>query len=292
MGRSWGFRQSSGFVTLAAMKRLLIFLALLVAAVAGLAGYAYLEAKRDPVVRTASLTLPGWPAGAASVRAVLISDIHIGSPAMDAARLTRIVAQINGLKPDLVLIAGDFIFGGEKNSAGRIGAAMVAPLGQLRAPLGVVAVLGNHDHWTGAGAVTGLLQRAGITVVENGAIERGPLAIGVAGDDFSANTNLSATLAAMAKLKGARMMLTHSPDIAPNLPADVPLLLAGHTHFGQVVLPWYGPVAEVSRFGARYRCGIRREGGRTVVTTAGLGTSSGPYRLGAPPDLWLLTLGG
>lgn len=272
------------------LKRLLIPLAACFAAGAALAGYSYLEARRDPVVREASISLPDWPMGAAPVRVALISDVHIGSAAMDAARLTRIVAQINGLKPDLVVIAGDFISGHAADSAVRIGAPMVAPLAGLKAPLGVVAALGNHDHWTGAETVQALLKRTGIIVIENGAIQRGPLAIGVAGDDFSRHTNLPATLASMTKLSGARIMLTHSPDIAPRLPADVGLLLAGHTHCGQVVLPLYGPIAEVSRYGERYGCGIRREGARTVVTTAGLGTSGGPFRLGAPPDLWLLTL--
>jgi len=273
-------------------KRLLLAVAFLFAAGCGLAGYSYSEARRDPVVRTARVALPGWPAGAAPVRVVLLSDLHIGTAAMDAARLERIVGQVNALGPDLVVIAGDFIYGHAANSAARIGAPMVAPLSRLRAPLGVIAALGNHDHWTGGAAVRGLLERAGVTVIENGATERGPLAIGVVGDDFSRHADLAATLRAMAKLPGARIVLTHSPDIAPRLPADVALLLAGHTHCGQVVLPVYGPVSEVSRFGARYRCGLRREPGRTVVTTAGLGTSGGPFRLGAPPDLWLLTLGG
>ena len=272
------------------MKRLLIALLLLAAAIAALAGYAYFEARRDPVVRQATIALPGWPADAPPMRVVLISDIHIGTAAMGPDRLTRIVAQINALKPDLVVIAGDFIFGHGDGSAARIGPPMVAPLAGLKATYGVVAALGNHDHWTGARDVRALLGRANVTVVDNGAVQRGPLALGVAGDDFSHHTDLPATLAAMAKLPGARIMLTHSPDIAPNLPANVPLLLAGHTHCGQVVLPFYGPVSDVSRFGVRYRCGVRRESGRTVVTTAGLGTSGAPFRLGAPPDLWLLTL--
>ncbi|RYE02795.1 MAG: phosphohydrolase [Sphingomonadales bacterium] len=273
------------------MKRPLIALALLFAAVLALPGYAYLEARRDPVVREASISLPGWPADAAPVRVALISDIHIGTSAMGPERLTRIVAQINALRPDLVVIAGDFIFGHGEGSAARIGPPMVGPLAGLKARLGVVAALGNHDHWTGAAEVGALLHQAGITVVENSAVQRGPLAIGVVGDEFSRHANLPATVAAMQPLKGARVMLTHSPDIAPNLPADVALLLAAHTHCGQVVLPLYGPIWDVSRYGNRYRCGIRREEGRTVVTTAGLGTSGGPFRLGAPPDLWLLTLG-
>ncbi len=272
-------------------KRPLILLAACLAAVMALMLYAFLEARRDPVVREARISLPGWPAGAAPVRVVLISDVHMGTAAMRPDRLTRIVAQINALRPDLVLIAGDFIFGHAANSAGRIGAPIVAPLAGLRARLGVVAALGNHDHWTGSAATRALLDRAGIIVIENDAVQRGPLAIGVAGDDFSGHTDLAATGRAMQPLAGARIMLTHSPDIAPKVPADVALLLAGHTHCGQVVLPFYGPLSDVSRFGTRYRCGVRREPGRTVVTTAGLGTSGGPFRLGAPPDLWLLTLG-
>lgn len=257
-----------------------------------LAGYSFAEARRDPVVRRAAIALPDWPAGAAPIRAVLLSDVHVGTAAMDGARLTRIVGQINALRPDIVLIAGDFIYGHAPGSASRLGEAMVAPLSRLRAPLGVVAALGNHDHWTGAEAVRGQLRRAGATVVaDNAAIARGPLAIGVAGDDFTGRADLPGTVAAMRRFAGARVILTHSPDIAPNLPDEISLLLAGHTHCGQVVLPLLGPISEVSRFGVRYRCGVRREGGRTVVVTAGLGTSGGPFRLGAPPDLWLLTLG-
>ncbi|WP_157073768.1 metallophosphoesterase [Sphingomonas soli] len=270
------------------LKRLLIVLAACFLMGMGLALYAYLEARRDPVVREASVSLPGWPAGSAPVRVALISDIHIGGVAMSPERLTRIVAQINALKPDLVMIAGDFISGHAKGSAARTGPPMVAPLAGLKAPFGVVAALGNHDHWTGPAEVAALLGRAGIAVVENGAVERGPLVIG---DDFSRHADVRATHAAMRPLGGARVMLTHSPDIAPNLPADIALLFTGHTHCGQVVLPLYGPLVSVSRYGERYRCGIRREGGRTVVTTAGLGTSGGPFRLGAPPDLWLLNLG-
>ena len=118
------------------MRKLLIALLIVVLAGAGVALYALAEARRDPVVRTATLSLPGWPAGAKPVRAVLISDIHIGSRAMDAERLTRIVAQIDALKPDIVFIAGDMIYGAEPNSAARIGAAMVAPLSRLKRAAG------------------------------------------------------------------------------------------------------------------------------------------------------------
>jgi predicted MPP superfamily phosphohydrolase len=270
------------------MRKLLMAVLILLLAGVGLVLFALSEARRDPMVRTATLSLPGWPAGAKPVRAVLISDVHIGSWAMDAARLTRIVGQINALKPDIVFIAGDMIFGHEANSAAKLGEAMVAPLSRLKAPLGVVAMLGNHDNWTGASAVRDQFRRAGITVLENQAIVRGPLAIGVIGDRFSYYSDIPATLAALRPLAGGRVFLTHSPSITPLLP-DGSVLLAGHTHCGQVRILGWSPGRQP--YDKRYRCGIIREGKRIVVVTAGLGTSGPPLRLGAPPDLWLLTLG-
>lgn len=266
-------------------------LALLLAGLIAIGFYALSEARRDPLVRTATIKLPGWPASATPVRAVLISDIHMGSVAMDEARLERIVARINALKPDIVLIAGDMIFGADPNGAAKVGATLVTPLSHLRAPLGVVAVLGNHDQWTGPTTVRALLARANITVLENEAIVRGPLAIGGVGDFYTHHENLDATVRRMRTLVGARLLLTHSPDIAPTLPATTSLLLAGHTHCGQFILPFLGPVLKFTHYGARYRCGIRHEGHHAVIVTAGLGTSGPPLRLGAPPDLWLLTLG-
>jgi len=271
---------------------MVIFYAVAATLVTGLSflGYSYAEARSDPVVRETRVALPDWPRQAAPVRLVLVSDLHIGSPAMDATRLTSIVGQINALHPDLVLLAGDYIYNHRPHSAARIGAAMVAPLAQLHAPLGTIAVLGNHDWMTGADAVRSQLAEANIRVLENSAIQLGPLALGGIGDQRTGHADVATTLAAMHMLPGAPVLLTHSPDIAPELPIDMPLLLAGHTHCGQIVLPLYGPLASVTRFGERYRCGLRREGMRTVIVTAGLGASGAPLRFGAPPDLWLITL--
>jgi predicted MPP superfamily phosphohydrolase len=269
------------------MRKILAVLAGLVLLLALFLGWCFREATSDPVVRRAEVALPGL---AQPMTVALISDIHIGSPAMGPQRLGRIVGQINALKPDLVVIAGDFIFGHDPNGAATRGEAMIAPLRALHAPLGVAAVLGNHDYWTGTQAVRGELRRAGITLIENGAVARGGIALGGISDDFSGHANVEATLRAARALGKPIVLLTHSPDVAPALPADAPLLLAGHTHCGQVLLFGRNVAPPVSRYGTRYRCGLVREGGRTVVVTGGLGTSGVPFRLGAPPDIWLLTL--
>jgi predicted MPP superfamily phosphohydrolase len=254
-------------------------------------GYAFLEARRDPVVRRTSIALADWPAGAHPIRLVLMSDIHIGSPAMDAARLTRLVGQVNALQPDLVLLAGDFIAGRVPHSAAWLAPRLVAPLAGLKAPLGVVAVPGNHDHWTGLDDVRQALTRAHVTVLANQAQARGPIAIAGVDDNYTHHDNAPATFSALAQIAGARVVLTHSPDLVRKLPGAPILLLAGHTHCGQVVLPILGPVSNVSHYGMRYLCGIMKDGARTVIVTGGVGTSGVPFRLGAPPDIWLITLG-
>jgi uncharacterized protein len=252
----------------------------------GLAVIAWLSATSPPIERHATLHAPG----AEGQRIVLLSDLHLVNAATSAARLHRIVDQVNALHPDLVLIAGDMIAGHEPADAQTGTPALAAELLRLKPKTGTVAVLGNHDHWTNAPLVTAALQRAGITVVENDAVRRGPFAIIGVGDVYSRHADLGRAQAAAKRVGGLAIYLTHSPDIAPAIFSG--LVLAGHTHCGQVVLPFYGPITSVTRFGDRYQCGIRREGARTVITTGGTGTSVVPFRFMAPPDLWVLDVKG
>ena len=258
----------------------------------------YRSARADPVVRRAAVALPGWPAGAAPVTIALLGDIHIGSPAMDAARLARIADQVDTLRPDLIVIAGDFVFGHDPGNGAAYAARLRAPLARLRAPLGVVAVLGNHDHWTAPVAVVAALTAAGITVLDNRAVERGPVAVIGIDDAFTHHADPDAALAMARGLPGARVVVSHAPDVLPLLPrGTAPLVLTAHTHCGQTVIPGLGALVSRSLltgqrlFDPRYRCGMIRDPGRTVIVTGGLGTSVAPVRLGAPPDLWLVRVG-
>jgi uncharacterized protein len=258
-------------------------------AVLGAIGLA--QARADPVVRRARLDLPDWPAGAPPIRVALLTDLHAGSPSVDRDRLERVVALAVAERPDLVLLAGDYVDGHRPADAADA-LPQLAALGRLKPPLGIVAVLGNHDWWTDAPGVRRALERAGATVLDNAAVVRGSLAIAGVGDLYTRHARIGDTLAAQAPLKGARVVLTHSPDVVPKLPAAGPsLVLAGHTHCGQVVLPLLGPPSVPVRTGRRYLCGVVREPGRTTVVPAGIGTSVLPVRFGAPPDLWLLQLG-
>jgi len=87
------------------------------------------------------------------------------------------------------------------------------------------------------------------------------------------------------------VLLSHSPDPFPRVPTTIRLMLAGHTHCGQIRLPFVGALSIYSEHGDRYACGRVDEAGKVLVVGAGLGTSVLPLRFGTPPDLWLVTIG-
>jgi hypothetical protein len=260
-------------------------------------GMGYWNATRDPLVRATTLHTADWPQGEKPLKLLLISDIHVAGPDMPPERAARLVRQLDALHPDLVLVAGDLI--SEKSLATHVYTVpeAVAPLKAFTAPLGVIIVMGNHDHWFDEAGFAREIPKAGLTLLRNQAIKRGPLVVGGVDDDFSHHANVPATFAAMKGLEGPRILVTHSPDIVPSLPAPVAAVFAGHTHCGQITWPFsHEPVSSVSRYGMRFNCGDLTdtvEGGwmQRVLVTAGLGTSVIWLRYGAPPDAWLVTIG-
>ena len=209
---------------------------------------------------------------------------------MPPERLARIVAQVNAQRPDMVLLAGDFV--GDRTLGSQYPTAdTVAPLAALRSRLGTIAVLGNHDYWRNGGEVRAALTRIGVRVLANQAVQAGPLAIGGLDDPRTGHNRDSQTFAAMRALPGARVLLSHSPDPFATLPPDIGLMLAGHTHCGQIRIPLYGALTNDSAYGDRYACGFIEENGRKLIVTAGLGASILPLRFLAPPDFWMLTIG-
>lgn len=263
---------------------------LLAAAVGLLAVHMVLLASSMPVVRHLDVHTGAWPAGAPPLKLVLLSDLHVATPGDDLANLGRVIAEVNALHPDLVLIAGDFISNGALLTRPVDTPAAIAPLIGLHAPLGVVGVYGNHDYLDQDRVATALA-RAHVTLLDNAAVRRGPLTILGISDYSTAHDREVKAFAQAQGLGGITVALTHSPDAFPKLPPIVDLALAGHTHCGQVSLPLIGPVALSLETGRRYACGVVREGDRISVITAGLGASNLPIRLGAVPDLWVIDIG-
>ncbi|SFL12818.1 metallophosphoesterase [Methylorubrum salsuginis] len=285
-------------------------------ALAGLGTGAYavgIEPMRLVVTRYRLRPLGPWPAGF-RLRIVALADLHACEPWMPVSRIEGIVATANTLGGDVTVLLGDYVSG--LNAVTRyVDAAEWAPvLGRLRPPLGIYAILGNHDWWEdrsaqrrGAGpTIAGAaLARNGIRVLENAALpltlreqtfwlaglgdqlafqpsrkRRG--ATGIGQDD------LPATLAQIPDGAPA-ILLAHEPDIFPKVPPRIALTLSGHTHGGQVRLFGRAPVVP-SRYGARYAYGHVREQADLIVS-GGLGMSIAPVRLGVPPEIVVVDLG-
>jgi predicted MPP superfamily phosphohydrolase len=234
-----------------------------------------------------TVELDGLAAGSRPLRIALLADLHVAKLGDTPARLRETVAKVVTFRPDLILIAGDFR---AAPSVRRYGWRMIVePLKGLKAPLGVFAVLGNHDYEMPRRS-RAWLKSAGVRMLDNEAARAGPLTIVGIGDDYTKHARVAVAEAAAKRLQGVPIALTHDPDILSKLSPNVQLALAGHTHCGQVVLPIVGPLDRRSRAARRYLCGVVHEGERTTVITSGLGVSRLPFRLGAPPDFWVITV--
>lgn len=243
------------------------------------------------VVNEVELAPPRWPRALDGLKIALLSDLHTGSPRNGPANLARIVDRTNEVQPDLVLLAGDFVIHDV------IGGTFVEPdaiareLARLRAPLGVFAVLGNHDWWFSAPRVREALEANGITVIDDRAasLTWHGASFYVAGiSDFWEGPH--DVLGALAPIPqdATVIALTHNPDFLPEIPTRVSLTLAGHTHGGQVDLPLLGRLVVPSR--RVYAIGHVVEDGKHLFVTPGIGTSILPVRFRVPPEISVLTL--
>lgn len=275
------------------VRRILPVLALLVLLVAS---WGYWVETWMPVVRHATVVLDQPTLRGQRLTLALASDIHVGSHGMSTARLDRVVALINAQHPDAIVLAGDFVNGEKPNDPAFHPEMIAGPLSRLRAPLGVYAVMGNHDSATDPLAVTRVLERAGVTVLTDEAVRLGPIAL-VGFDDYGKRyLRLDQIFDQARALGGAIVAVEHAPNLGHTLPPDVPVLLAGHTHCGQIELPGLStansPITGQKLYDPAFRCGLVPSGGHRVFVTAGVGSGSFPLRIGTRTDFWMITFTG
>lgn len=257
------------------------------------------------VVRRYAPRLANWDFG---LRIAMLSDFHFSEPWIGLRALETIVEKTNALEPDIILLVGDFE-DGPRFSQPVPPRAWAQGLAHLRAPLGVHAVLGNHDYPRFArkrhravaqpdGQIA--LREAGIATYVNEAVrlihDEKPFWLAGLGDQIAEHANgrpladLDGTLAAVTD-DAPVILMAHEPDIFPQVPARVALTLSGHVHRGQIRFFGYAPVVP-SRYGRRYLHGHIVENDRHLIVGAGLGHSGLPLRFDAPPEIVLIELGG
>ncbi|MCB4821739.1 metallophosphoesterase [Roseicella aerolata] len=278
---------------------------------AGLGGYAFgYEPGVALRVVQHRLAPANWPADL-RLSIALIADPHCGGPHTPLPRLARAVAMANAMQPDLVVLLGDYLadhrFVTDRPSFREVADVLAG----LRAPLGVHAVLGNHDWWEDPAAQAGEaplpaaaadFAAAGLPILHNAArrlVHDGrPIWLGGLGSQWAYRNrsalrgadDLAATLAAFTDDAPA-ILLAHEPDIFPQVPGRVAVTLSGHTHGGQVRIRGYSPIVP-SRYGNRYAYGAVEEEGRHLVVSGGIGNSMLPVRFGMPSEVTMVELGG
>ncbi|HEU4833588.1 MAG TPA: metallophosphoesterase [Pyrinomonadaceae bacterium] len=274
-------------------KRLRIAFAAITLFLGGCFFWGFLIEPGRLVIRQQTIQIDNWPQQLDGLRIAVLSDIHVDNWFITEKKLRKIVAETNQLQPDLIVIPGDYMSGNGWVKRTVEPEVFGPVLKDLRAPLGVYSVLGNHDWWYSGMRVRQGLEQNGIKVLENESAKidtRGTSfwLVGFA-DLWTRPQRIDTALAAVPE--GQPLIgLTHNPDIFPNVPPRVQLLIAGHTHGGQVRFPIIGPVVESSDYGDRWVRGHVIESNHHLFVTTGIGTSIVPVRFAVPPEIVLLTI--
>ena len=228
--------------------------------------------------------------GARTLTIAFVSDIHVG-PYKGSAWVRRLVRAAHALEPDLIMLGGDFLH----ERAGEL--KKLEPIQDLRAPLGVYAILGNHDEYKASKEAHAWFAASGIPLVENRSV-RATEGVSVAGadDDWYGETDLDAALKDIPPDDLALVML-HNPDLAPHAAKllkdrrGATVFFSGHTHGGQIRLPFIGPVPSLPHhLGRKYDRGVFAFDGIPLVIGAGTGESGPRARLFCPPEIVLVTV--
>jgi len=213
---------------------------------------------------------------------------------MTVNRAEEIVSRINASHPDIILLPGDFIADHDykPTTAATAEDEIAAVLGQLKAPMGVYAVLGNHDWWHDGKKFKDALVKNGIQVIENDAIPlkvKGAWIVGL-GDDFTGHANAKLAFKSLPKNAPA-LILMHDPAVFSEFPDDLNAVsFAGHTHGGQVYLPWLGALVVPGRAPNRWAYGWVKHNSNLMYVTSGLGVSILPVRFNMRPEWVMFTI--
>ena len=270
-----------------------VLLTTTVLSISALAIWAFWWEPNSLVTHNYAIELEDWPPACDGLKIAVLADLHVGSPYNDITKLKYIVDTTNQQQPDLILLAGDYVI------QGVVGGSFVAPelaaqeLANLSAKLGVHAVLGNHDWWLDSQRVAAALTLVGINVLEdqNTSIAYANCRFTLAGisDYWEGAHDIDSALAGHNPAHPL-LAFTHNPDIIPDLPATVDLLIAGHTHGGQVNLPFLGRLVVPSAYGKRFAIGKIETNTTYAFVSPGTGTSILPVRFRVPPEISILKL--
>ena len=254
-------------------------------------GYGALVQRTDFHVREVDVPIPGLPQDLDGLRLLQLSDIHL-SAFLSEKELARVIDQSNELRPQLAVMTGDLISGHSDPLD-----ACIRQLARVKADAGMFGCMGNHERYAKVESYTTReAARVGIRFLRGASqvLRFGAAQLNLAGVDFQSTRMRASYLRGAERLisPGAtNILLQHNPDVFPEAARQgYNLLLAGHTHGGQVTVEILDQSINPARFFRRYVFGLYRRGNSAAYVTRGIGTIGIPARLGAPPEISLLRL--
>ncbi len=242
------------------------------------------------LTKSQKLEIPHWNKDLDGFKIALITDIHLGTKFVDLKKLARIVKIVNSKNPDLIVICGDLdakSISKEKYSTTQIANI----LKNLKSKHGVIAVMGNHDY-VPPSVVKNIYQKSNIILLENEDyyFSHNAKTLRIVGfKDLWYFKSNPIQVVGMKDKTTPTVVLTHNPDYFPQMPNFVSLTLSGHTHGGEIVLPFIGSFFIPSEYGQRYRNGYIIENNKHLFVSRGVATLSGGRFLD-PPEINILTL--
>ncbi|NOX99008.1 MAG: metallophosphoesterase [Verrucomicrobia bacterium] len=270
-------------------RRAAIRLGLLGGAGGGSLAYGSLLERHHLVVEKTRCPLKKEHADLAELKIAMVADFHFDE-LQEGEFVSKCVEKINDQKPDLIVLCGDYVSHESKPVE-----ALCEHLDKLNAPLGVFAVLGNHDYWAGADSVTKQLTRVGIQVLRNQAetlsYHRHPFQLAGLGSAWERKADFKAALPHSTVTSPPVILAVHEPDYFDRVCKNPRLILqlSGHTHGGQVCAPFYGAMILPS-WGKNYISGLYRRHDSHIYVTRGVGTLFPHVRFCCPPEISLITL--
>ena len=234
-----------------------------------------------------------WPGHCRDLRIAVLGDFQVGAPWFKIKHLDRVVAKVNALEPDLVVLLGDYVIEGVLFGRFIQPPEIARSLSRLKARHGVYSVLGNHDWWHDGEEIRRELEAAGIHVLENESrpieLPEGRIWIAGLADESTRDPCMIKTFGAIPEGEPV-IALAHDPVTFFDIPDHAVVTFAGHTHGGQFRLPLVGTPYPVGGTPRRMAYGLVEEGGRHLYVTSGLGTSGVPARFNMPPEIAMVTL--